>query len=344
MSSPSDVAAPPLLAVDGLSIQFRSDDRWVSVVEDVSFRVGRGETVGLVGESGSGKTVTSLALMGLIASRGGRVEAGTARFDGLELLSLDERRWRDVRGRRIGMIFQQPTRALDPAFTVGDQIAEGVRGHFRVGRRDAWKRAVELLDRVGIADAARRARQYPHAFSGGMCQRVMIAMALACEPELLIADEPTTALDVTVQARILQLLADLRVEFGLSILFISHDLGVISQVCDRTEVMYAGQVVESAPTSRLLAAPRHPYSSALIEAIPRPGTGRRLAFIPGTVPAAEDFPTGCRFRTRCAFALAGSCDHPPLDLRAVPGDPHRRVRCARLEELSDLRLVEGTTR
>jgi oligopeptide/dipeptide ABC transporter ATP-binding protein len=301
----------PLFSVEGLSVEFGSRRSPVRVVEDVSFTVGRNETVGLVGESGSGKTVSCLAALGLVEAQGGRRISGTVTLGDTELSALSERQRRRVLGNRVGMIFQQPTRSLDPAFTVGDHIVETLRHHRGLDRRAARRRAVALLDRVHIADAQRRLDDYPHQFSGGMCQRVMIAVALACDPELLIADEPTTALDVTVQARILALLREIRDHSGIAVVLVSHDLGVIAEVCERVVVMYAGQVVEQAGVEELFLRPQHPYTAGLMAAIPRIGRSRRLTAIPGRVPEPGAMPANCRFHNRCAHYAADTCDAPP---------------------------------
>jgi oligopeptide/dipeptide ABC transporter ATP-binding protein len=324
-------SAAPLLTVSGLSVEFGPRRAPVRVLDDVSFHVRENETVGLVGESGSGKTLSCLAALGLIEQQGGRRVAGTVQLRDTALSALSPRALRRIRGDRIGMIFQQPMRSLNPAFTVGDHIAETIRRHAGLGRRAAWQRAAELLDRVHIADAARRLHNYPHQFSGGMCQRVMIAVALACDPELLIADEPTTALDVTVQARILDLLREIREESGISVLMISHDLGVIAEVCDRVVVMYAGQVVESAGVDELFRRPRHPYTAGLIASIPRVGQGRRLAAIPGRVPSPDAMPPNCRFHNRCTHFRETECTSPPA-LWELPGAA--AVRCHRAAELA----------
>jgi peptide/nickel transport system ATP-binding protein len=328
----------PLLAVQGLSVEFPAGRGWVRVVDDVSFDIAAGEIVGLVGESGSGKTVSAQAILGLTRAQGGRVGSGSVVFDGRDLTKLKERELANVRGDRIGMIFQQPIRSLDPAFSVGDQIAEVVRRHRGVSRRAAWHRAVEMLERVHIDRAAERAGQYPHQFSGGMCQRVMIAMALACEPSLLIADEPTTALDVTVQAIILDMLRDIQADTGIAILFISHDLGVIAEIAERVVVMYAGQVVEAGTAGNVFARLRHPYTEGLLASIPNVGD-ERLQSIPGSVPMAGRHPSGCRFHPRCPYFTAGRCDvvEPALELL----DADHAARCLRARELT-LRGVEVT--
>ncbi len=326
-----DGAPPDLLAVDGLSVGFPYGRGLVTVVRSASFTVGRGEIVGLVGESGSGKTVTSLAAMGLLPEVGGVITGGRVVFDGAELTARPAKEWSRLRGRRISMIFQQPTRSLNPAFTVGEQIAECVRLHFDVSRKEARARAIEMLDRVGIADAARRVDEYPHKFSGGMCQRVMIAIALISEPELLIADEPTTALDVTVQARILDLLREIQDDTGIGILYITHDLGVVAELCDRVAVMYAGETVEVAPVERLFRHPAHPYTAGLLRAIPRRGAGKRMQTIEGQVPAPMQMPQGCRFHPRCAFAVEGRCTAEALELARL--DDVHATRCVRVHEI-----------
>jgi peptide/nickel transport system ATP-binding protein len=334
MTSQTTPILPPEthLAVRDLNIVFPSRRGPVSVVTSASLTVRRGEITALVGESGSGKTMTSMAILGLVPALGGRVTGGQIFYDGRDIAGLAESEWRLLRGRRIAMIFQQPTRSLDPAFTVGDQIAEGIRAHQKVTRREAWKRAVLMLERVQIPKAAQRVRDYPHTFSGGMCQRVMIAMALACEPDLLIADEPTTALDVTVQATILNLIRQIQVETGISVLYITHDLAVVAQLCDRVEVMYAGETVESGEINAIFRHPRHPYTSGLLQAIPRSGRGdKRLAAIPGQVPPAHVLISGCRFRARCDFA-AGVCAVNAPDLRAI-SDSHES-RCLLTETIT----------
>jgi len=318
-ASPGSVIEVDLLEVQDLRVEFATGEGPVCVAEEVSFSIGEGETFGLVGESGSGKTVTSLAILGMIRPPAGTV-TGSVRLAGRELVGLPTRALREVRGRQVAMIFQEPRRSLDPAFTVGDQIGETVRAHLGGSRREARARAVEMLDLVGIPDAARRVHAYPHEFSGGMAQRVMLAIALSCSPKLLIADEPTTALDVTVQDRVLNLMKDLQAELGLSILFISHDLGVVAQMCDRIAVMYAGQIVERADALDLFLRPQHPYTAGLLRSVPRSGeVAHELWAIPGVVPPALDRPTGCRFHPRCEFAVDRCRDEVPvlLDGRAA---------------------------
>lgn len=330
------VAEVPVWEVRDLSVAFGSRRDPVEVVSDVSLQLAQGEALGIVGESGSGKTVMSLASMGLVASIGGRVTRGSVRIEGRDVTALSQRQWRGLRAETIAMVFQQPVRSLNPAFTVGDQIAELLRVHKGMSRRQAWDRAVDLLDRVKIHDAGRRAHDYPHQLSGGMCQRVMIAMALACQPKLVIADEPTTALDVTVQADILDLLNELRTSLGLSLVYISHDLAVVRELCDRVAVMYAGNVVETGPTEKLYASPKHPYTEGLIRVSETVRTDGRLASIQGQVPAPQDFPAGCRFVSRCAYADPEPCSDPGLALEPV--SEGRAVKCVRHQSL-DLRGV-----
>jgi oligopeptide/dipeptide ABC transporter ATP-binding protein len=288
-----------LLDVKGLTTSFHTRDGVVRAVTGVDFHVDRGEIVGLVGESGCGKSVTSLSIMRLVAPPG-RIEAGQVLFDGEDLLKLPLGDMRRLRGDRISMIFQQPTSSLNPVMDVGGQIGEVLEVHRKMNRKAARGRALELLRTVGIPDPERRLRAYPHEMSGGMAQRVMIAMALALEPELLIADEPTTALDVTIQAQILDLMRALQRETGTAILLITHDLGVVAEMCDRVAVMYAGEIVEQADVRTLFRQPRHPYTQGLIGAIPVLGTVRdELSTIPGNVPNLIDLPAGCRFAPRC---------------------------------------------
>jgi peptide/nickel transport system ATP-binding protein len=304
----------PLLEVAGLRTYFYSDVGVARSVDGVSLAIGRGETVGLVGESGCGKSVTALSIMRLVRPPG-RIEAGSSiRFEGRELTALPESEMRAVRGNRIAMIFQEPMTALNPVFTVGDQIGEVARIHQRASRRQAHARAVEMLELVGIPSPGQRAKEYPHQLSGGMRQRVVIAMALVMNPALVIADEPTTALDVTIQAQIIELLADLQRRVGMSILLITHDLGVVAETCSRVIVMYGGEVVEEASVDELFAAAHHPYTEGLLGAMPRVGQEKeRLATIPGTVPPPTAWPSGCRFRDRCRYSW-GRCavEHPPL--------------------------------
>jgi peptide/nickel transport system ATP-binding protein len=310
----------PLLEVDGLTVEFATEAGSFRASDDVSFSLRAGEVLGLVGESGSGKTVTCRALMRLLPSRQARVVAGSAWIGGSDLMALDEPGMMRVRGATIGMIFQNPMTHLDPVMTIGDQIAEPLRVHRGMSRRAALERAVDLLRQVGIPDPGQRIRSYPHEFSGGMRQRAMIAAALACGPKLLIADEPTTALDVTVQAQILRLLLELREHTGLAIILISHDLGVVAQVCDTIAVMYAGRIVERADKRTLLRRPLHPYTEGLIDS--QPGAAppyQELPSIQGQPPSLIDLPRGCSFQPRCALAEpACRTGRPPL-VEAAPG-------------------------
>ena len=304
----------PLLELDHLRTSFYTDTGIARAVDGVSFRVGAGETVGVVGESGCGKSVMALSILRLIRPPG-RIEPGSAiRFEGHDLLALKEREMQQVRGNRIAMVFQEPMTALNPVFTIGDQIAEVARIHAGMSRREAWEKAIEMLTLVGMPAPKQRASEYPHQLSGGMRQRVVIAMALVMNPALVIADEPTTALDVTIQAQILELLADLTRRLGTSILLITHDLGVVAENCARVIVMYAGEVVEEATTTALFAHAHHPYTEGLLGAMPRLGGGaERLATIPGTVPPPTAWPDGCRFRDRCPYAWDRcATEHPPL--------------------------------
>jgi peptide/nickel transport system ATP-binding protein len=335
----------PLLEIHDLVTAFHTPAGRVPAVDGVSLSIPRGGAVGLVGESGCGKSVTAMSVLGLVASPG-RIEQGRIllEVDGrpLDLVGLSEGRLRQVRGGRVGMIFQEPMTSLNPVFTIGSQVAEAVRLHRPVTPAAARARALELFRLVRIADPERRLDEYPHQLSGGMRQRVMIAMALACEPDLLIADEPTTALDVTIQAQILELLADLRRRLGMALLLITHDLGVVAETCDHVAVMYAGKIVEQAAAAELFARPLHPYTIGLLAARPehRTGTGEPLAAIPGMVPQSRDFPAGCRFHPRCPFSQEPRCTAEPPDLR--PLAPDHLVRCHYAGELGPPR--EGLTR
>jgi peptide/nickel transport system ATP-binding protein len=295
-----------LLEVSELSVEAVRDGRTATIVDRVSFALDEGEILGLVGESGSGKTVTCRALMRLLPTASLAITGGRILFDGTDVTALSDRQMHLVRGRRIGMIFQNPASHLDPVMSIGQQIAESLTFHKRLVRRAAMSEAVELLRKVGIPDPARRAQDYPHQFSGGMRQRAMIALALACAPKLLIADEPTTALDVTVQAQILRLLLDLRDRDGLSIILITHDLGVVAQTCDRIAVMYGGRIAENGPKRDVLAEPFHPYTARLIACQPGPGDGEDgpLLSIPGQPPSPFAWPPGCRFHPRCGRAIS----------------------------------------
>jgi peptide/nickel transport system permease protein len=342
-TTPARVMTSPdeLLSVEGLCVAFESDAGRTRVVEDVSFTVDRREILGLVGESGSGKTVTSLSIMRLLDSPPGLIEAGAVYFENRDLLQLGFEEMRRIRGDSIAMVFQDPMSSLNPAFTVGHQLMEAYRLHNKVGRAAAGKRALEVLDLVQIPDAAQRLSDYPHQLSGGMRQRVMFAMALICAPRLLIADEPTTALDVTVQAQILDLLRSLQRDLDLSVIFVTHDLGVVADLCDRVAVMYAGQIVEQASVRTVFANPRHPYTAGLLQAMPQAGNPQEdLYVIPGVVPSASGMPLGCRFHPRCAYAVA-KCSTGTVALLPAPpvrtGTPHPgergSVRCIRAAEL-----------
>jgi peptide/nickel transport system ATP-binding protein len=310
-----------LLRVEDLRTHFFTLDGVTRAVDGVDISLYAGETLGIVGESGCGKSVTAISIMRLLPARLGRVVSGTIRFDGQDLLALSEAEMRDIRGNRIAMIFQEPMTSLNPVLTIGDQIAEAVTIHQRKSRSEAMTHAVEMLRLVRIPDAERRVRDYPHQFSGGMRQRVMIAMALCCNPKLLIADEPTTALDVTIQAQILKLMLELKGRFGAAVLLITHDLGVVAETCQRVIVMYAGRKVEEAPVLELFDRPMHPYTRGLMASIPRrraqPST-RRLQEIPGIVPSLREPIAGCPFAPRCGFAT-DRChsDAPPLSERAA---------------------------
>lgn len=329
-SSSTMPTGTPLLAVDSLRVYFNTPDGVARAVDGVSFTVAAGETVGLVGESGCGKSVTALSLLRLVPPPG-RIESGSSiRFNGKDLASLPTEELRQLRGNRLSMIFQEPMTALNPVLTVGDQIAEVVRVHQTVARAEAWERAVKMLAHVGIPDPAARAKQYPHELSGGMRQRVMIAMALILEPQLVIADEPTTALDVTIQAQILELLRDMRTRTGLALLLITHDLGVVAEMASRVIVMYAGEVVEEAPVEELFENPSHPYTEGLLAAIPRMGEeSDRLKTIRGTVPPPTAWPSGCRFRDRCPYAFDRCEKEKPELLQLSSG---HRARCHLIEE------------
>jgi peptide/nickel transport system ATP-binding protein len=327
-SEPSTAQPPlvghPLLEVSGLTIGFPTEDGHALAADRVGFSVVSGETLGIVGESGCGKSVSLRALLGLVPVPG-RVLSGTATWRGqLNLLALEPKQQRAMRGDQIAMIFQDPQQSLDPVYSVGDQLIETLRKRAGLERRAARARAIELLDRVGIPSAERRLRDHPHQLSGGMRQRVMIALAISCKPALLLADEPTTALDVTIQDQILALLADLQAELGMAILMVSHDFGVVSQSCSRIAVMYAGRIVESGGIDDVLDGPRHPYTAGLLAAVPgMPGTGgeRAVQAIPGQPPTITALPEGCSFRPRCAFAKS-ECEQVEMELDD-PEDRHR---------------------
>jgi peptide/nickel transport system ATP-binding protein len=307
-----------LLDVRGLTVEFEVDDERLRAVDDVSFVVRRGEIVGLVGESGAGKSLTSEAILGLIPRPPGHV-TGEVRFRDQNLLALDEAALAQIRGKDIAMIFQNPTGSLNPVFRVGDQLEEAMALHLAEPRRTLRARAADILARVGIPSAATRMRDYPHQFSGGMAQRVMIGMGMSCVPSLLIADEPTTALDVTIQAQVLALIRRLARESGTAVLLVSHDLGIISQMCDRVLVMYAGRVVEEAAIATIFRAPAHPYTRALIDCLPRAEATARLGTIVGVMPGLRALPPGCRFHPRCPLAEARCTTEMPLLRRLGAG-------------------------
>ncbi len=323
-----------LLQVEGLTTSFYTEHGLIAAAEKISFDVGEKEIVAVVGESGSGKTVTCLSLMGLTGgAKTARVE-GSARFLSKELVGADERALREMRGRDISMVFQEPMSSLNPVFRIGEQIDETLAAHTRMSRQERKARIIELLHLVGIPEPEKRAKCYPFELSGGMKQRAMIAMALSCNPKLLIADEPTTALDVTIQAQILTLLKDLRESLGMSILLISHDLGVVANFAERVVVMYAGQVVEQGQTDDVIHRPLHPYTRGLIDSIPRLGAARHseLNVIPGGIPGLNDMPAGCRFFPRCPDAKARCANEPAAMVDLGAG---RLARCHRLGEKED---------
>ena len=348
---PPEGRATALLEVEDLRTWFFTDQGVARAVDGVSFTVGRGETVGVVGESGCGKTVTSLSVVGLVPAPGRIMEGSSIRFHGEELVGREERALRQIRGRHVGMIFQEPMTSLNPVLTVGSQVAEGLVRHLGLSARQAGERVRALFGEVGLPEPERRAHDYPHQLSGGMRQRVMIAMALASGPELLIADEPTTALDVTIQAQILELLADLGRRRDMAVLLITHDLGVVAEVCDRVVVMYAGQVVEAGTVGQVFHRPAHPYTRGLLASLPRvDDRGARLVPIPGTVPAATDWPAACRFADRCPSAWARcTTDPPPLLLvegprAVVGGGPGTGVPARKDERSARCWLVEEPLR
>ena len=319
----------PLLSVTDLRTYFYTRNGVYRAVDGVSFDVGRGETLGIVGESGSGKSVTCYSIMGLIPQPPGRIVSGTAMFDGVDLLHCSPAQARAIRGKRVAMIFQDPMTSLNPYLRVGEQIIEPLLIHEKISRRDALVRALAMLEAVGINDAAKRIHYYPHEFSGGMRQRVMIAMALITKPELLIADEPTTALDVTVQAQILELIKKMQSELGMAVVFITHDLGVVSGLCDRVQVMYAGRIVETADTRTLFHAPRHPYTRALQKSIPAlQAKGAELYTIPGLPPDVSKNLPGCAFAPRCEFAQPGCTATTP---ELAPVGPTHAQACLRVQ-------------
>ncbi|MET3293241.1 UNVERIFIED_CONTAM: peptide/nickel transport system ATP-binding protein [Brevibacillus sp. OAP136] len=293
-----------LLEVNGLTVNFRNDNREITVVHNISFHINQGETVGVVGESGCGKSITSLSIMQLVPTPPGRIASGEIRYKGTNLLSLKSKEMNQIRGNEISMIFQEPMTSLTPVFTIGRQLDEVIRLHTKASKKEAKERSIDMLKLVGISRAEQIYASYPHELSGGMRQRVMIAIGLACNPNLLIADEPTTALDVTIQAQILDLMRELKEKTGSSILFITHDLGVVAEMCDRVIVMYAGEIVEEADVDTIFNDPRHPYTRGLLASIPKIEEKKRhLYSIPGQVPPAGSITQGCRFRERCDSAI-----------------------------------------
>ncbi|WP_439580353.1 ABC transporter ATP-binding protein [Elioraea sp.] len=317
-----------LLEISGLKVHFRTDDGWVRAVDGVDIGIGRGETVCVVGESGCGKTVTAMTVMKLIAMPPGKIIAGQILWQGRDIVPLGAEDMRAIRAREIGIVFQEPMTSLNPVYTVGEQIAESIRLHEGLSKRDSIARAIEMLKLVNIPNPGRRAHDYPHQFSGGMRQRVMIAIALACGPKLLIADEPTTALDVTIQAQILDLLNEMKDRLGMAVMLITHAMGVVAETAQRVVVMYAGKVVEEAPVVELFGNPRHPYTQGLIRSIPRLDLAavkkERLEAIPGTVPSLLHPPPGCRFAARCRYA-SDICVAAEPPLREVA--PGHKVAC-----------------
>ena len=323
-----------LLEVDGLTTTFKGDYGINTSVDHICFHVDKGETVCIVGESGCGKSVTSLSIMGLLA-RNGKVTDGEIRFDGKNLSDMSEKELDQIRGNRVTMIFQDPLTSLNPVFTVGSQIMESIRTHLGLSKKEAQERAQMLLEKVGMPDVKRTMRKFPHTLSGGMRQRAMIAMALSCNPELLIADEPTTALDVTIQAQIMKLLKELQKENGMAVILITHDIGLVARMADRVLVMYAGQLIEEAPVKELFKNPRHPYTQALLSSVPtiRDAADRQLEAIPGIVPENYDDITGCRFAGRCRYYQA-ACDKRQEDHQVGTG---HTAKCVRRNELLSLR-------
>jgi peptide/nickel transport system ATP-binding protein len=331
--------AEALLEVKNLRTTFFTSDGAVHAVDNVSFNVRRGEAVALVGESGCGKSVTAMSIMRLVAPPG-KITAGSISFKGRDLASISERDMREVRGNDIAMVFQEPMTSLNPVFKIGAQVAEAIRIHRKVSKKEAWKQAGDMLELVSIPDPYKRLHDYPHQLSGGMRQRVMIAIALSCDPELLIADEPTTALDVTIQAQIMELLASLQKRLGLAVLLITHDLGVVAEFCERVIVMYTGRVVEEAPVTSLFANPAHPYTRGLLRSLPsitnidNPG---RLATIPGMVPQLTALPKGCKFNPRCPDVMDICLGNEPA---LMPVGEGHSARCYLHGDVADPERIE----
>lgn len=318
-----------LLEVEHLSTEFSTRRGMVQAIRDVSFSIDKGEILALVGESGSGKSVTSLSIMGLLSSNGRVAPGSKIRFDGMELTEMSDSKMQQIRGNRISMIFQEPMTSLNPIFTVGEQILESIRLHTKLSKKEAQEKLIDLLDTVGIPNPSKRIKDYPHQMSGGMRQRIMIAMAMACQPQLLIADEPTTALDVTIQAQILDLIYRMREQFNISVLLITHDLGVVAEAADKVAVMYCGRIVEEGTTSEILTDPKHPYTNGLLKSIPRlDEESERLFMIPGMVPPPEEVPlNGCAFAYRCDRF----CDKCNAKLPELIDIGNRKVRCIHYE-------------
>ncbi|MCM3623648.1 ABC transporter ATP-binding protein [Brevibacillus borstelensis] len=321
----------PLLSITGLQTEFVTHAGVVRAVDGVDLVLHKGETLGVVGESGCGKSVTSLSIIGLLPKGQSRIASGDIRFEGKSLPSLSDAEMRKIRGNRLAMIFQEPMTSLNPVFKIGHQISEAVRFHLKLGKKAAWEHSIEMLRKVGIPRPEQIADEYPHQLSGGMRQRVMIAMAMTCNPQLLIADEPTTALDVTIQAQILDLMRDLQKTEGTAILMITHDLGVVAEMCDRVVVMYAGQVVEETDVKTLFRDPKHPYTKGLMASLPQlAGDQTRLQSIPGNVPNPLEMPPGCRFAPRCSFRI-DACDRVKPELLEV--EAGHKCRCLLYEEV-----------
>lgn len=315
-----------ILQIKNLKVSFQSGKTLLPAVDVISFNLREGEILGIVGESGSGKSVTSLATMGLIPSPPGKIEDGQIIFEGRDLINISEKEWRKVRGNQISMIFQEPMTSLNPLFTIGNQVMEAIKLHTNLSKREALVRGIELLRLVGIPRAEGILKEYPHQLSGGMRQRIMIAMAMACNPKVLIADEPTTALDVTIQAQILALMKDLNKKTNTSIILITHDLGVVAEICERVIVMYSGQIVEQGDVRTILKNPQHPYTKGLLKSVPElRGKKERLYSIPGTVPAPGTIQNGCRFAPRCSEAF-GKCHEEEPQLLTLEKEEHE-VRC-----------------
>jgi oligopeptide/dipeptide ABC transporter ATP-binding protein len=338
------MAEPKLLSVRNLTTEFTTGKGVVKAVDDVSFDLGKSEVLGIVGESGSGKSVTALSILGLIPQPPGRVAAGEILFEGQDLLKLPESRMEKIRGRDISMIFQEPMTSLNPVFTVGDQVMETIRIHEKLGQRAARDRAIEMLVKVGIPSPERRIDDFPHQLSGGMRQRVMIAMALACSPKLLLADEPTTALDVTIQAQILDLLRQLQQEMNMAVVVITHNMGVVAEFADRVIVMYAGQIAEEASVDDIFYRPGHPYTEGLLRSIPDLEVEhRRLHAIPGTMPSPFALPAGCRFQARCPEAKPACAESVPALIDLGDGRSARCIRHTGFQHLGARAMAEAAS-